>query len=96
MPAARKISRFSDNWEYRDSISLVEISMLNFCADGKGNIFLHALTSEPDGNMHVDFIKLEPLATLLNLPLDSRVHLENFELSLTPLCIKFYHPPTMG
>jgi hypothetical protein len=58
--AARKISRFSDNWEYRDSISLMEISMLNFCVDGKGNVFLNSLASEPDGNMHVDFIKLEP------------------------------------
>lgn len=58
--AARKISSFSNNWEYRDSFSLMEISMLNFCVDGKGNIFLHTLASEPDGNMHVDFIKLEP------------------------------------
>jgi hypothetical protein len=58
--AARKISRFSDNCECRDSISLMEISILNFCVDGKGNIFLSSLASEPDGNMHVNFIKLEP------------------------------------
>jgi len=57
---ARKIIVFSDDWKYVKSISFNEIALSHFFVDKSGNIFFSTLTTKPEGNMYINFIKWDP------------------------------------
>jgi len=56
----RKITVFSEDWIYKEFISLNEIAHGKFSVDKKGNILFNTVAFEPDGNMYISFIKLRP------------------------------------
>ena len=56
----RKITVFSKDWKYKKSISLNEIAHDKFFVDKEENIFINILNYESDGNMNINFIKLNP------------------------------------
>ena len=57
---ARKITVFSEDWIYKESISLNEIAHGKLSVDKEGNILFNSVAFETDGNMYINFIKLDP------------------------------------
>lgn len=56
----RKITVFSENWIYKESISLNEIAHGKFSMDKEGYILFNSVAFNSEGNMNINFNRLNP------------------------------------
>lgn len=56
----RKITVFAESWTYKESISLNELAHGKFSVDKEGYILFNSVTFNSEGNMNINFNKLNP------------------------------------